>query len=58
MTGHRNKPGAALTCKLTRKRCACGKQVTHKQLVNYGGCDACYTKARAAARASLPGAQP
>lgn len=37
-----------LTCSLVRKRCACGKQVTAKQLVMYGVCDACL-KARVAA---------
>lgn len=41
------KRSQVLNCALVRKRCACGKQVTHKQLVLYGGCDACY-KARTA----------
>jgi hypothetical protein len=40
-----------LNCALVRKRCACGKQVTAKQLVTYGACDAC-AKVAAAARAA------
>lgn len=46
MNGRRKSQ--ALTCSLTRKRCACGKQVTAKQLTLYGVCDACF-KARTAA---------
>lgn len=30
-----------------RKRCACGKQVTHKQLVQYGQCPKCVSIAKA-----------
>lgn len=46
----RHKPGAALRTNLVRKRCACGKQVTAKQLMRYEACEAC-VKARAAATA-------
>ena len=45
------KRSQVLNCALVRKRCACGKQVTAKQLVIYGACDTC-VKAAAAARAA------
>jgi hypothetical protein len=35
-----------LSCSLKRKRCACGKQATAKQLQQYKVCDACF-KAKA-----------
>lgn len=41
------KKSQVLNCSLVRKRCACGKQVTAKQLVLYSACDACVKAARA-----------
>jgi hypothetical protein len=46
----RNMPGAVLICRLTRKRCACGKQTTAKQLVQYGVCISCIKAAAVAQR--------
>ena len=52
----RNRPGAALNTKLTRKRCACGKQVKAKELMRYESCESCYMAAQAA-RAAAPAPQ-
>jgi hypothetical protein len=50
VSGTRKMPGAILVCRLTRKRCACGKQATAKQLIQYGVCPACIKAATAAQR--------
>lgn len=38
---YRDRTAAALQISLRRKRCACGKIVTAKQLQQYGACDPC-----------------
>lgn len=43
---YRERTAAEPAVSLRRKRCACGKVVTAKQLVQYGACNTC---ARAAA---------
>jgi len=35
-------PGWGIQCQLKRKRCACGKQVTARQLQQYECCADCY----------------
>jgi len=38
---YRERTAASPPVSLVRKRCACGKVVTAKQLVQYGKCGAC-----------------
>lgn len=38
---YRQQTAADVPVTLRRKRCACGKVVTAKQLNQYGACDAC-----------------
>lgn len=41
VTGRSN----VLTCRLIRKRCFCGRQVTARQLKQYSACAKCYAEA-------------
>lgn len=42
---YRERTAAEPAVSLRRKRCACGKVVTAKQLVQYGACSACVRSA-------------
>ena len=48
----RERTAAMPPITLRRKRCACGKQVTAKQLEQYGRCASCDKLASAAGRAA------
>jgi hypothetical protein len=38
---YRARTAVSAPVTLRRKRCACGKVVTAKQIIHQGGCDAC-----------------
>ena len=42
---YREQTAASAPMRLHRKRCACGKVVTAKQLAQQGGCNACTREA-------------
>lgn len=47
---YREQTAAKPPISLRRKQCACGKVVTAKQLVQQGGCDACFRTAKQPAK--------
>ena len=49
---YRERTAASAPISLNRKRCACGKVVTAKQLTQYGMCDPCVRTAAALEKAA------